>query len=63
MAGYLDCPYCDKETMVEFEEYDSCEDIEDCCEHCGKEFIYQFESDVIFSATKKVAKVEKGVKE
>jgi len=58
MAGYLDCPYCDKETMVEFEEHNPGQDIEDYCEHCEKEFTYQLEIDVIFSAAKKDALVE-----
>ena len=53
MVEYVDCPYCDKETSVAFEEHNPCEDIEDYCEHCEKEFIYQFESTVDINARKK----------
>ena len=52
MVGYVYCPYCDEETMVTFEEHDSCEDIRDTCEHCDKDFFYNWEQSVDISSTK-----------
>lgn len=52
MVGYANCPHCELETQVEFEEHNEGEDIEDTCEHCDRKFIYHFESDVNIYAEK-----------
>jgi len=52
MVEYVDCPYCEKETMVTFEENEPAQDIKDQCEHCDRWFIYQYESSVNIYARK-----------
>ncbi len=59
MVGYADCPYCEKETEVEFEGFSEGEEFEVECDGCEKEFVCSYQTDISFDTFKKPKNYDK----
>ena len=46
--GYTECPYCYKETEIDYEGQKQGEEFKQICNHCNKEFITYYELSIDF---------------
>jgi len=48
---YANCPYCDKETEINYEGSEDGQEFETQCSNCGKEFSCNIEFEAIANCT------------
>lgn len=51
MSKYVECPYCEEDNEITFDDYEGAENFEFECRYCGKEFEVTVEYEPTFCSS------------